>query len=83
MTPLDDLARELQELREKAEQAKKVGYWYSRVDPGLILDVLDEREKLRESIRQVLEDEESRPGGWGPDVTCAEILRAALGEEPA
>ena len=28
-------------------------------------------------IRKVLDDEESRPGGWGPDVTCVAYLEAA------
>lgn len=28
-------------------------------------------------VGSVLDDSESRPGGWGPDVTCVETLRAA------
>lgn len=37
-----------------------------------------DRERLRDAIQRVLDDEESRPGGWGPDVTCVSILREAL-----
>lgn len=35
--------------------------------------------ELEAAIRRVLEDEESRPGGWGPDVTMVAVLRDALG----
>ncbi len=34
--------------------------------------------KLRAAIETVLRDDESAPGGWGPDVTCQTILREAL-----
>lgn len=34
--------------------------------------------KLELAIQQVLDDEESRPGAWGPDVTCVGILQQAL-----
>lgn len=40
----------------------------------------EERDRLRVAIRAVLDDAESRPGGWGPDVTALAALRAALGE---
>jgi len=33
---------------------------------------------LRKAIQTVLDDEESRPGGWGPDVTMVAVLRTAL-----
>jgi hypothetical protein len=33
---------------------------------------------VEQAIRRVLDDAESRPGAWGPDVTCVAILRAAL-----
>lgn len=55
-------------------------------------DVLDELQTCQESlisrvtalrlaIRQVLDDEESRPGAWGPDVTCVAVLRKALEDD--
>lgn len=31
-------------------------------------------------INKVLDDSESRPGGWGPDVTCVGYLRLAKEE---
>lgn len=34
--------------------------------------------ELVEAIQKVLADEESRPGAWGPDVTCVFILKKAL-----
>ena len=35
--------------------------------------------RLRTAIQAVLDDAESQhPGGWGPDVTTVEFLRAAL-----
>jgi hypothetical protein len=36
---------------------------------------------LRIAILRALGDEESRPGAWGPDVTCVRILREALAED--
>ena len=39
-------------------------------------------ERQEVAIRRVLDDAESRPGGWGPDVTGVAILRAALEEKP-
>jgi len=42
--------------------------------------------RLRSAIERVLADDESQPGGWGPDVTMQGVLRAALepptGETP-
>jgi hypothetical protein len=37
-----------------------------------------ENQRLRNAIETVLRDDESAPGGWGPDVTCQWILREAL-----
>lgn len=34
--------------------------------------------RLREAIETVLADNESQPGGWGPDVTMQAVLRNAL-----
>lgn len=42
----------------------------------------EEVEKLRSAIKTVLADEESREGGWGPDVTMVYVLRAALEKKP-
>ena len=33
---------------------------------------------LREAIKKTLADSESKPGGWGPDVTMQDVLRRAL-----
>jgi hypothetical protein len=33
---------------------------------------------LREAVQEVLDDEESRPGGWGPDVTMVAVLQEAM-----
>ncbi len=45
-------------------------------------DLRAENKRLRAAIRQVLADAESRPGGWGPDVTCVAILQAATDDAP-
>lgn len=46
--------------------------------------VLLKAQQLMAAVEQVLDDSESRPGGWGPDVTCVGILQDALTpmEEP-
>lgn len=36
---------------------------------------------LEDAIQAVLNDSESQEGGWGPDVTMLERLRAALVEK--
>lgn len=33
---------------------------------------------LRAAVQAVLDDEESRPGGWGPDITMVGVLREAM-----
>jgi hypothetical protein len=33
---------------------------------------------MRSAIERVLNDSESKPGGWGPDITMLEVLRNAL-----
>ncbi len=37
-----------------------------------------ENGRLRAAIQTVLDDNETGAGGWGPDVTMAAVLRAAL-----
>ena len=41
-----------------------------------------EVERLRKAIQTVLDDNETGAGGWGPDITMAAILKAALDGEP-
>jgi hypothetical protein len=41
-----------------------------------------ENRKLRGAMQTVLDDNETGAGGWGPDVTMAEILRVALEAKP-
>lgn len=36
--------------------------------------------RLEEAIRIVLADDETGPGGWGPDVTMAQVLTDAMAE---
>ena len=38
--------------------------------------------ELEAVIRETLDDEESRPGGWGPDVTMVLRLRDVLERTP-
>jgi hypothetical protein len=33
---------------------------------------------LRGAVQLVLDDDETGAGGWGPDVTMAEVLRTAM-----
>ncbi len=40
--------------------------------------LLIEVERLRKAIQTVLDDNETGAGGWGPDVTMAEVLRVAM-----
>lgn len=40
--------------------------------------LLAEIERLRKAIQTVLDDDETGAGGWGPDITMAAILKAAL-----
>lgn len=35
---------------------------------------------LQQAIRHVITDDESRPGGWGPDVTMLQFLKQSLRE---
>ena len=37
-----------------------------------------EIERLRQAIQTTLDDSESQPGGWGPDITMQAVLRKAL-----
>lgn len=49
-------------------------------DALLVSEIARLREALREArqlIGKVLDDSESRPGGWGPDVTCVAYLDEA------
>lgn len=55
-----------------------------------VLRLINEREAMVKAlvekdarVRKVLEDEESRPGGWGPDVTCVAYLKEALAITPS
>ena len=45
---------------------------------GAASKYLAEVERLRKAIQTVLDDNETGAGGWGPDVTMAEVLRAAM-----
>lgn len=45
------------------------------------IEVLEARiATLEDAIREVLTDEESQDGGWGPDVTMRAVLNDALNE---
>lgn len=66
--------------------------WPSIASIPCVGDVLDELQTCQESlisrvtalrlaIRDVIEDEESQPGGWGPDVTCLARLKSALDDD--
>jgi len=35
-------------------------------------------EKIRDLLKKVVDDEESRPGAWGPDVTTLKYIQEAL-----
>lgn len=77
MTPGYGMTREerLALLRARNERVRSpaVKWLLSEVDR------LDDRVgALRLAIRDALEDEESRPGGWGPDISMVGVLRRAL-----
>lgn len=45
------------------------------------IEIIESQEKEIERaivhLNKVLEDEESRPGAWGPDVTCVRYIKTA------
>ena len=77
-TPLTDAL--LLEINEGRIPASISATWHKHDGPIVDLTRRLERERgeLIRAITQVLEDDESRPGGWGPDVTCVGILRDVL-----
>lgn len=44
----------------------------------VLASVLAREATLRAAVQEVLDDEESGPGGWGPDVTTVFTLKAAM-----
>jgi Flp pilus assembly CpaE family ATPase len=58
-------------------QAAELGHLRSERD-----SLRAEVERLRKAIQTVLDDDETGAGGWGPDITMAAVLKAAMDGEP-
>jgi len=69
------------------EWDEKGHFWFNRetgeeLTPQELIrkhvDAVTRADALAEAVQQVLDDEESQDGGWGPDVTTVGILESAL-----
>ena len=74
--------------RKMAEQMEEFSHYYGPTEKTYTISnkemmaVLQRYEKLESAIQEVLDDSESKEGGWGPDVTSRSILKEALSFDP-
>lgn len=81
------LAQKDEELSEIKEYHKRImseecpkDEWHCTCVPALREGIAQKDKVIEEVsalIQKVLDDSESRPGGWGPDVTCVGYLKIA------
>lgn len=62
---------------------EKFGKCTDEYVPFVVREAIGEKyKKMEEAIKKVLDDSESKEGGWGPDHTMVSVLEEALYFDP-